>query len=60
MDLGPYAGFIVASYGIVAVVLSLLVAWLVIDGRRLQRLLDELDAHGVRRRSDRANTSSQG
>jgi heme exporter protein D len=50
----------VASYGIVAVVLSLLVAWLVIDGRRLQRLLDELEAHGVRRRSDRANTSSQG
>jgi heme exporter protein D len=60
MDLGPYAGFIVASYGIVAVVLSLLVAWLVIDGRRLQRLLDELEAQGVRRRSDRANTSSQG
>ena len=36
---------------IVAVVLSLLVAWLVLDGRRLQRLLDELEAHGVRRRS---------
>jgi heme exporter protein D len=59
MDLGPYAGFIVASYLIVAAVLSLLVAWLVFDGRRLQRLLDELDAHGVRRRSDRANRSSQ-
>ena len=57
MDLGPHAGFIWASYLIVAAVLSLLVAWLVIDGRRLQRLLDELEAHGVRRRSDRANPS---
>jgi hypothetical protein len=33
------------------------VAWLVLDGRRLQRLLDELDATGVRRRSDRADPS---
>ncbi|MET0192402.1 MAG: heme exporter protein CcmD [Hyphomicrobiaceae bacterium] len=57
MDFGPYAGFIWASYLIVAAVLSLLVAWLVIDGRRLQRLLDELESQGVRRRSDRANRS---
>jgi heme exporter protein D len=57
MDFGPHAGFIWASYLIVAAVLSLLVAWLVIDGRRLQRLLDELEARGVRRRSDRANRS---
>ena len=59
MDIGPHAGFIWAAYTIAAAVLSLLVAWLVIDGRRLQRLLDELEAHGVRRRSDRANKSSQ-
>jgi heme exporter protein D len=57
MDFGPYAGFIWASYLIVAGVLSLLVAWLVIDGRRLQRLLDELESSGVRRRSDRPNRS---
>ena len=30
---------------------SALVAWLVIDGRRQQRLVDELEARGVRRRS---------
>jgi heme exporter protein D len=59
MDFGPHAGFIWASYAIVAVVLSLLVAWLVIDGRRQQRLLDELEARGVRRRSGQASTSSQ-
>ncbi|HEU4379346.1 MAG TPA: heme exporter protein CcmD [Hyphomicrobiaceae bacterium] len=57
MDFGPHAGFIWASYAIVATTLSLLVAWLVLDGRRLQRLLDELDATGVRRRSDRADPS---
>jgi heme exporter protein D len=51
MDLGPHAGFIWASYVIAAIVLSLLAAWLVLDGRRLQRALDELEAHGVRRRS---------
>ena len=59
MDFGPHAGFIWAAYLIVAAGLSLLVAWLVFDGRRLQRLLDELEAHGVRRRSDRANRSPQ-
>jgi heme exporter protein D len=57
MDFGPHAGFIWASYLVVAAVLSMLVAWLVIDGRRLQRLLDELEARGVRRRSERGNPS---
>jgi heme exporter protein D len=33
------------------VVLAGLVAWLVADGRHQQRLLDELDARGIRRRS---------
>ncbi|MGD9785725.1 MAG: heme exporter protein CcmD [Hyphomicrobiaceae bacterium] len=53
MDLGPHAGFIWASYGAVALVLGLLVLWLVLDGRRQRRLLAELEARGVRRRSDR-------
>jgi heme exporter protein D len=51
MDLGPHAAFIVASYAIVAIVMVGLVAWLVVDGRRQQRILDELEARGVRRRS---------
>jgi heme exporter protein D len=51
MDLGPHAAYIWASYGIVALVLTGLVAWLVADGRHQQRLLDELDARGVKRRS---------
>lgn len=54
MDLGPHAPFIIASYAIVAVVLIGLVAWLVVDGRRQQRILDDLEARGVRRRSREA------
>jgi heme exporter protein D len=50
-DLGPHAAYIWASYAIVAIVLAALVGWLVVDGRRQQRLLDELDARGVKRRS---------
>jgi heme exporter protein D len=58
MDLGPHAAYIWASYAIVAVALALLVAWLVWDGRRQQRLIDELDARGVRRRSDRSRSQA--
>jgi len=53
MDLGPHAAFIWASYTVVAVVLAVLIGWLLFDGRRQQRLLDELEARGVRRRSNR-------
>jgi heme exporter protein D len=51
MDLGPHAGFIWAAYAAAAVVLAALVAWLVLDGRRQQHLVDELEARGVRRRN---------
>jgi heme exporter protein D len=51
MDLGPHAAYIWASYAVVAFALAGLVAWLVADGRHQQRLLDELDARGIKRRS---------
>ncbi len=51
MDLGPHAGFIWASYGAVGLVLVALLVWLIFDGRRQRRLLEELEARGVRRRS---------
>ena len=57
MELGPHAAFIWISYAAVGVALTALTAWLVFDGRRQQRLIDELEARGVRRRSDRATPS---
>ncbi|KAB2914791.1 MAG: heme exporter protein CcmD [Hyphomicrobiaceae bacterium] len=58
MDLGPHAAFIWASYGAAAAVLAILAAWLAFDGRRQQRLIDELEARGVRRRSERARPAA--
>lgn len=52
MDLGPHAAYVWASYAIAVVVLGALIGWLVADGRRQQHLLNELEARGVRRRSD--------
>ncbi|MEW5963185.1 MAG: heme exporter protein CcmD [Pseudomonadota bacterium] len=51
MDLGPHAAFIVASYAAVVIVLAGLTLWLILDGRHQRRLLEELEARGVRRRS---------
>lgn len=53
MDLGPHAAFIWASYAAVALVLIGLIAWLLLDGRRQRRLLEDLESRGVRRRSRR-------
>jgi heme exporter protein D len=48
---GAYWGFILAAYGIVAVVVAALIAWVVLDGRRHRRTLEALEAQGIRRRS---------
>ena len=58
MDLGPHAAFIWTSYGIVAFVLLALVAWLVIDGRILERRLADFAARGVTRLSARKSAES--
>jgi heme exporter protein D len=51
MELGPHAAYIWAAYAAVAIGLAALVVWLMLDGRRQQHLVDELEARGVRRRS---------
>ncbi|MGH7949084.1 MAG: heme exporter protein CcmD [Candidatus Binataceae bacterium] len=53
MDLGPHATYIWASYSAVALVLAGLIAWLLLDGTRQKRALADLEARGVKRRSDR-------
>lgn len=51
IDLGKHAIFIWSSYAVVTVVLAGLIAWLVLDGRRLKRRLADLEAQGITRRS---------
>jgi heme exporter protein D len=56
MALGPYASFIVTSYLLVAAVVLILIIWIMIDYRRQQARLRELEAGGVVRRSGRTVT----
>lgn len=58
--LGARAPFIVASYAAGAIVLGALVGWLIWDGRRQQKLLADIEARGVRRRSARKEGADHG
>jgi heme exporter protein D len=51
MSLGPHAAFIIAAYAAAIVVIGGLIAWVVIDYRAQKRVLGDLEAHGVTRRS---------
>ena len=54
MNLGPHVGFIVTAYAAAVAIVAALVAWIVFERRHLSRMLDEFEAHGIRRRSGRA------
>lgn len=58
-DLGPYAAFIAGAYAAVALVLAGLIAWVLADARRQKRLLAELEAEGVTRRSAKHRRSGE-
>jgi heme exporter protein D len=51
MDLGSHAGFIIASYLVVATVVAILVGWVTADYFTQKRALAELDRRGITRRS---------
>jgi heme exporter protein D len=51
MDLGPHATFVIAAYVIAALVVLGLIAWVLADYDAQRRLLGELEARGVTRRS---------
>ena len=53
-NLGPHAAFIVTAYGLAALVIGVLIVWIWLDYRAQKRSLQELEARGVTRRSDRA------
>jgi heme exporter protein D len=54
MNLGPHAAFIITAYAAAAVIVGGMIAWVALDRRQLTRALDELEARGVTRRSQRA------
>ena len=48
-----HAGFIIAAYLVTAVVVGVMIVWIILDGRLQRRRLAELEARGIRRRSER-------
>jgi heme exporter protein D len=53
MDLGPYAAFILGAYGAALLITGAMIAWVLIDHRRQMKILSELEASGITRRSER-------
>ncbi|UCI30726.1 heme exporter protein CcmD [Mesorhizobium sp. B4-1-4] len=54
--MSAHALYVAAAYAITAVVLAGLIGWILLDQRARKRELAELEAAGVRRRSDKAGT----
>jgi heme exporter protein D len=52
MDLGPHAAFIIAAYVMAALVVIGLIAWVLVDHEAQRRLLKDLEARGITRRSN--------
>jgi heme exporter protein D len=51
--LGPYAAFNLTAYAAAIAIVAGLVAWVMLDRRRLIRLIAEVEAKGITRRSRR-------
>jgi heme exporter protein D len=51
-----HAFYIGMSYGLTSLIVSILIAWIWVDGRGRKRELAELEASGIRRRA-RSTTS---
>jgi heme exporter protein D len=54
-DLGPHAAFIIAAYAVTSVAIAALAFFIIDDDRKQRRLLAELEARGIRRRSARTS-----
>ena len=57
MTLGPHAAFIVAAYAAALAVVLGLIGWVMADHAAQRRLLADLEARGVTRRSDKAEAA---
>ncbi len=58
MDLGPHAGFIIASYLLCLVTVLGLIVWVLVDRRTQNRALEELAGQGISR--TQVNAPSKG
>ncbi len=58
MTFAQEAGFIVAAYAVTAFVVAMLIAWVVLDYSAQRRVLGDLEARGVSRRSQRTTDPS--
>lgn len=58
MDLGPHAGFIVASYALCVATVAALIAWVRIDKSAQEKALQDLAEQGIARARP-ANRSDQ-
>ena len=56
MNLGPHADFIVAAYAVTMFVIVSLIAWVVLDYVAQRRVLGDLEARGITRRSRRTES----
>jgi heme exporter protein D len=56
--MSAHALYVTAAYCITAIVLAGLIGWILLDQRGRKRELAELEAAGVRRRSDKASTGA--
>jgi heme exporter protein D len=52
MNLGPYAVFIVAAYSLTTAVVAALILWVLLDYRMQRKILADLEARGMTRRSE--------
>jgi len=52
-----HALYVTAAYGISALAIAGLIAWVLVDSRARRRELAELEASGQRRRSDRKDVA---
>jgi heme exporter protein D len=52
MNPGPYAAFIVAAYSLTIAVVAALIVWVLVDYRVQRKILADLEARGMTRRSE--------
>ncbi|CAM5583796.1 heme exporter protein D [Aquamicrobium terrae] len=58
--MSPHTLYVAAAYAITAVALAGLIGWVLLDQRARAKELAELEASGVRRRSDKAGKQRAG